>query len=116
METERKTGLGGSLLLQRTDVPPQFKPQDSPIEVPDVEIAAVPEKAQPNAIIEEPRQKQPMRRKAARVLRDRCTLYLERDVNEQLDIAARLQGRERSEVVTELLQKHLPKYQVERLK
>jgi hypothetical protein len=113
METERNTGLGGSLLLQRTDVHEQIKPLDAPLEIPEVKIAAEPESAQPEVAMDE-RPRRLRVKKAALVLRDRCTLYLEREVNDQLDIAARIQGRERSELVSELLRKHLPKYQVER--
>lgn len=45
-------------------------------------------------------------------LRDRCTLYIERDVNERLAFVARLEGKERSEVVSDLLRQHLPKYRI----
>ena len=47
-------------------------------------------------------------------LRDKVTLHLDRDVNEQLDLAARVEGKERSEVTSEILRKHLPRYRIER--
>jgi len=47
-------------------------------------------------------------------LRDRCTLYLDPEVNQQLDLVAGIERRQRSQVVTELLRQYLPDYQVQR--
>ena len=46
--------------------------------------------------------------------RDRCTLYLSRELNAQLDLVAHIERKERSEIVESLLRAHLPKYRVER--
>ena len=45
--------------------------------------------------------------------RDRCTIYIDHDVNEQLDIVARIERKQRSEVVTQLLRQHLPSYRID---
>ena len=116
METERKTGLGGSLLLQRTEIPARVMPPAVPIQPPNTEMTALPEPPHPVAVIQSAPRTSRKRKKPALVLRDRCTLYLERDVNEQLAHTSHAEGRDRSEVVSELLRKHLPKYQIERLK
>ena len=47
--------------------------------------------------------------------RDRCTIYIDQDVNEQLETAARMERKQRSELVTELLRQHLPKYRIDRI-
>jgi metal-responsive CopG/Arc/MetJ family transcriptional regulator len=49
-----------------------------------------------------------------RDLRDRCTVYLDPAVNQQLDFVARVERRQRSEVVTDILRRYLPKYQIKR--
>ena len=118
METTRKTGLGDSLLLRRTEAPLIA----APAVVPDVQtsdvmpipetVPPVPKKFETKSVL--PRQTPTKKRKAPLVLRDRCTLYLEREVNDQLDMTARIEGRERSEVATDILRKYLPKYRVER--
>jgi len=46
--------------------------------------------------------------------RERCTLYLSPEINAQLDLAAHIERKERSQVVEALLRQHLPKYRVER--
>jgi hypothetical protein len=78
----------------------------------------MPAEPQPEPVIQAVQQpaRKRKKKKPALVLRDRCTLYLERDVNELLDHAAHAEARDRSELVSELLRKHLPRYQVERLK
>jgi metal-responsive CopG/Arc/MetJ family transcriptional regulator len=53
------------------------------------------------------------RKNKQRALRDRCTIFIDTDVNEQLDVVARIEQKERSEIVTEILRTHLPKYRVE---
>ncbi|MBS0203964.1 MAG: hypothetical protein JSS49_13750 [Planctomycetes bacterium] len=121
METIRNTGLGDSLLLRRTEAPPAEQPAvtldgqttiPSPQEPPrptrglqTAEVPSIPLPASPTKT-----KKKPL------VLRDRCTIYLEREVNDQLDMAARIEGRERSEIASDLLRKHLPKYRIEREK
>lgn len=116
MDEERKTGLGGSLLLRRTETPQA--PEHSNVSTS--ETSASPGTPTPTAETFK-RPKRPIAtdiRKSSKkgveqVLRDRCTLYIDRDVNERLDLAARVEGRERSEVVSQLLRKHLPKYRIE---
>jgi metal-responsive CopG/Arc/MetJ family transcriptional regulator len=49
-----------------------------------------------------------------RQLRDRCTVYLDPAINQQLDLVARIERRQRSEVVTDILRHYLPKYQIKR--
>lgn len=99
----KDTGLG-SLLLRRTggqDEPPQ------PPENSDAQTSGQSERPadQPDAAPVPPQPE---------VLRDRCTLYLDEDVNQQLDIVARIERKQRSEVVTELLRQHLPRYRIDR--
>ena len=48
-----------------------------------------------------------------RELRDRCTLYLNPEVNERLDLVSRIERKERSVVVTEILRSHLPNYRID---
>lgn len=120
METIRNTGLGNSLLLRRTDTPPAAA-ADVSSDIPTFETPAAPEPSPSLAPAAEPETTipQPESRKATKqrlTLRDRCTLYLDRQVNDQLDIAARIEGRERSEIVSDLLSQHLPRYRVEREK
>ena len=118
METIRKTGLGDSLLLRRTEAPPTAVPAvPADVQTPDLSsppepTSSVPAIATTDSALPQPSSKK--RPKEQLVLRDRCTLYLERAVNERLDMAARIEGRERSEVATDILQKYLPKYRVER--
>lgn len=117
METTRKTGLGDSLLLRRTEAPSAV----TPTVIPDAQVPAgvstpeptpsEPATVEAESVLPPPDSKLP--RKVPLVLRDRCTLYLDRAVNEQLHMAARIEGRERSEVVTDILRKHLPKYRIE---
>lgn len=119
METPKRTGLGDSLLLRRTETltePP--RPVASDVQTPEVIPTVKPNVTQEPSPDETPTP-QPAAKKSKKtplVLRDRCTLYLERTVNEQLHMAARIEGRERSEVVTDILRKHLPKYRIEREK
>lgn len=115
METTRKTGLGSSLLLQRTEAPAE------PSVSVDVQTPGIPAKwepspaevtreraAPPQSVSRKKQKGQPL------VLRDRCTLYLEREINEQLHLVARIEGRERSDIVTDILRQYLTKYRVER--
>ncbi len=98
---ERHTGLGGSLLLQRT------APQPSTVVSTPLQIAEQPEHAD---VPPEPEPKTEV--KKPQELRDRCTLYLDREVNAQLDFVARIERRQRSEIVAEILRGNLPKYSV----
>jgi hypothetical protein len=104
MDNDRKTGLGGgSLLLRRTE-PVETEPSTaSAIQPP--ETPTEPQAAQPSASSKG--------KKHRAIPRDKCTLHLDHDVNEWLDLAARVEGRERSEVASELLRKHLPRYSIQ---
>ena len=104
----RRTGLGlGSLLLHRTterEVAPT--PRTYPAPQP-AEAETYPETTSPQA--------RPLNQRGinpARQLRDRCTLYLEPGVNQQLDLVARIERRQRSEGVTDILRRYLPKYRI----
>ena len=106
----RRTGLGfGSLLLHRTteqEAPPTPEPQPA-IEQPETERYE--ESAVPS--------KRPLNERGIssnRQLRDRCTVYLDPAINQQLDFVARVERRQRSEVVTDILRRYLPKYRVDR--
>lgn len=118
MDQPRKTGLGGSLLLQRTE--PSGTPERPDVSPPPASLnapadASVPQTSQRSKRSERSNvQQSTLRGKdEPQVLRDRCTLYIDREVNERLDLVARVEGRERSEVVSQLLRKHLPKYRIE---
>lgn len=97
---DQNTGLGDSLLLRRTDEPRAAQP------ITDAQTSRRPEH------LDVPESKRPARK--VRPLRDRCTIYLEPDVNRQLDLVARLEHKQRSEVVAEILRTHLPRYEVRR--
>lgn len=104
MDNDRKTGLGGgSLLLRRTE-PDDNQPSTASAIQPS-EASAEPQAAQSSASSKG--------KKHRTVPRDKCTLHLDRDVNEWLDLAARVEGRERSEVASELLRQHLPRYTIQ---
>lgn len=119
MKTTRKTGLGDSLLLQRTEPAPETI-VPAPTDVPASEPMSIPTPPPPQTEVEaEPALPEPVSKKQQKVklvLRDRCTLYLERTVNEQLGMVARIEGRERSDIASDILRKHLPKYRIEREK
>lgn len=106
MNNDKHTGLEGSLLLQRT-VPPQ---NDLPAPPPETSERQEPQPAASTPA--EPVVASPQ--KVPKPLRDRCTLYLAPEVNTQLDLVARIERRQRSEVVNDLLGQHLPKYRVDR--
>ncbi|MDB5341993.1 MAG: hypothetical protein JWP89_370 [Schlesneria sp.] len=118
MQPTRKTGLGDSLLLRRTEEP---APEASAVsaDVPMASVSPAPESEPTVPVVTPiepvlPRTTSTKKRKEQLVLRDRSTLYLERSVNEQLRLVARIEGRERSEVATDILRKYLPKYRIER--
>ena len=117
MDTPKKTGLGSSLLLRRTVTPPV--PPDSPVVLPAPSAVIISEPVPAPLPSPEPIQTPPLQSpqqapKPPLVLRDRCTLYITREVNEQLHVTARIEGRERSEIVSDLLRKYLPRYRIER--
>jgi hypothetical protein len=100
--TDKNTGLGNSLLLKRT--------ADHGPEKPSQGAQTSESSGRPDVIPDG--QPKPTRRKP-RDLRDRCTIYLDPDVNQQLDLVARIQRRQRSQVVTEILRANLPKYRID---
>jgi hypothetical protein len=113
--TDKHTGLGDSLLLQRT-APPQRpelptvpQPMDR-LEHLEANPEHVDQPAQSNMLPQNNRS--PQSDQPPRPLRDRCTIYLDREVNAELDFVARIERRERSAVVSEILRGHLPKYHV----
>lgn len=117
MQPKRKTGLGNSLLLQRTEVSPAEASVSSGVSMTGVSPTPESEPTEPPATQTKPvlpRREPTNKRKEQLVLRDRSTLYLERSVNEQLRRVAQIEGRERSEVATDILRKYLPKYRIER--
>src|SRR5687767_10160691 len=93
----KKTGLGQSLLLHRT-TPDDPKRAD----------AQAPASSEPQAT------RLPTRPPSLKSIYDKCTLYLAPDVNEQLDLAARIERKSRSDIATELLRTHLRTYRIER--
>jgi hypothetical protein len=98
----KRTGLGKSLLLRRTEADepsPRSEDAQSP---PPTDRFDTDETSQPPASPRRPR-----------ALRDRCTIYIEPEVNKQLDLVARIQRRQRSEVVTQILRENLPKYRID---
>lgn len=118
MENSPKTGLGDSLLLRRTETP-QAPGRPDVSALPDAQaLADAPDQAAVSDVQPSSRPKRPAGsrgRKAQRLtLRDKVTLHLDRDVNDRLDLAARVEGKERSEVASEILRRHLPKYHIER--
>lgn len=122
MVTDRKTGLGSSLLLRRTAQPAELpvEPKTVPVqEIPASEPKPLPTiDPQPESAVDMPVVAPPsmpkMKGTEKLTLRDRCTIYLERGVNDQLHMTSRIEGRERSEIVSEILRKYLPKYRIER--
>lgn len=123
MENKNKTGLGGSLLLRKTE---PTAPQTPPT-VPPPEVASMPP-VEPQPVQESPenvstpsmprnlksRQRTSKKGKKPLVLRDQCTFYISHEVNERLHLVSGIEGRDRSEIVSDLLQKHLPTYRIER--
>jgi hypothetical protein len=105
---ERKTGLGDSLLLKRT-VQPEVQSPDAADAASGADSMPMETPQTPQASVHPKRSK----RSKKLMLRDRCTIYLDVEVNQQLDIAARIENKERSEVVTEILRQHLPKYRID---
>lgn len=117
METSKNTGLANSFLLRRTEVPavlpdvPVVTPTQETESVLETPVSPVPT---PEPTPVSPIQNAPQSHKKQPVLRDRCTLYIAQEVNELLDVAARVEGRDRSEIVTDILREHLPTFRIER--
>lgn len=106
MSTSRRTGLGVPHLFRR---PAEAKPTPLP-EQEDLQPNDQPPESTNWGQRELPASRtQPVRKPR---LRDRCTLYLDPEINQQLDFVAGVERRQRSEVVTELLRAHLPKYRI----
>jgi hypothetical protein len=109
MKDKPKTGLGSSLLLQRTEKPERLDAQESETskrpERPDVSKRSADRKVEGR--VEKPSQ--------VVLPRFRCTLYIDEDVNEQLSLTAGIEKKQRSEIVTEILRSHLPTYSIERV-
>jgi len=97
------TGLGESLLLRRTDETQASQPAAN-VETPRRSPSPQPQ-SQPKVSRPAPK---------LRPLRDRCTIYLDPDINRRLDLVARIERKERSEVVSDLLREHLPHYEIRR--
>ncbi|MBI1902936.1 MAG: hypothetical protein HYS13_17705 [Planctomycetia bacterium] len=108
MAKPKTTGLGESLLLRRTD-PPADRPRkpakngQERKEAPPIEPAGA----------DDPAPADPLSTVHRAVPRDRTTLYLDQDVNDWLDLAARIERKQRSELASEILRKHLPRYRIE---
>ena len=102
----KETGLGANSFLLR-------RPTEETVERPDVsESAPIPTSKQPPTTRPADRAARPKPNKPQPTPRDRCTLYLDREINERLDLAAQFEDSERSEIVTKMLRQHLPKYRI----
>lgn len=99
---DKNTGLGSSLLLKRT-ADASAKNTDGDVQTPEAS-------GRPDVKADQPAKPT---RPQPKDLRDRCTIYLDADVNRQLDLVARIERRQRSEVVTDLLRANLPKYRID---
>lgn len=113
--SDKKTGLGNSLLLRRTE--PTLEPEIATeaqssdrsepqklqrSETPDGEVLQTPQPP------EDPLPPTPK----PQPVRDRCTIYLDPDVNRRLHVVARIEGKDRSDIVTEILRQYLPEFEV----
>lgn len=113
--SNKGTGLGSSLLVRRTE--PLAEPKVSE------EVQA--------AVDPEPQKREDSTTPSSQVLqihvhednsagqetkpqmiRDRCTIYLDPDVNQRLHLTARVEEKDRSQIVNEILRQHLPEFQV----
>ena len=117
-EPPKKTGLG-NLLLQRTiprSKPTRPQPAAALSTPPSSEPTPVDPSAtarranQPPTVTSQPPRSQTKKHRTQ--LRIRRTLHLEMDLDEQLSAVAGIERRERSEIVNELLRRHLRKYEV----
>ena len=100
-EAPKKTGLGNSLLLQRT-APAPSRPQPTAAETSQTSEASETSRPAGRRPPRKPRQRPRVRR----------TLYLELELDARLSGVAGIERKERSEVVNELLRRHLPQYSV----
>lgn len=107
MTDKPKTGLGNSLLLQRTEKGRR----------PVAQQPKTPGRLERSSDSDAPPAPQEQVERPVEVVlpRARCTLYIDEDVNEQLSLVAGIEKRQRSEVVTEILRSHLPTYSVQRI-
>jgi hypothetical protein len=106
---DKRTGMGGLFLLKRTaPLPSETKSETTSSPEPLTREMPQQRDFAPQEISPKNNQKAP------KPLRDRCTLYLEPEVNRQLELVARIERKQRSEVVTEILQNHLPRYRINR--
>jgi hypothetical protein len=92
---KKRTGLG--FLLARTE-PEYPKTPQKPI---DTEQPSSPNAPEPETEVQSLKQ-----------LGDRCTIYLDRDINAHLDFVSRIECKRRSQIVCEILRAYLPKYSV----
>jgi hypothetical protein len=99
---DRDTGLGDSLLLKRTEPAGPAPVREE-----------TPRHEQPQPVDGDAAARPAAPRRRPRRIRDRCTIYLDPDVNKRLDLVARIERKERSEVVTEILRQHLPSYRID---
>lgn len=112
----KSTGLG-SLLLKRTENDAASESKPPAVETskrPDVQAAQDRSSAEIKSDSSSTEQNNSAAKQEAdrpQTARDRCTLYLDADLNRQLHIAAKLEGKERSEIVSEILRQHLPVYE-----
>ncbi len=111
-EPTKKTGLG-NLLFQRTSQPAR-KSRPVPVKSeegtaasppPEPEFTSSPEPLPPAPAS----RRQNAKRKRVRIRR---TLHLEDDLDARLNTMAGIERRERSEIVNDLLRKHLRKYEI----
>lgn len=114
-QSDKQTGLGSSLLVRRTEPPQEMAETANP--KPRVSLEPVREEqsdAVDPRVIQTPKRPdvQTSEKSQPQGVRDRCTLYLSPDVNQRLHITARLEEKERSDVVNELLRQNLPKFEV----
>lgn len=114
-QNDKKTGLGSSLLVRRTGTsedPERFDvPNVSDASEPETSNSSEPQNAQTPETSERSNV-QTSRKSIRQVVRDRCTLYLDQDVNERLRLVAGIEGKERSEIASDLLRQYLPEYDV----
>lgn len=113
--SDKKTGLGSSLLLRRTE--PTLEPAmvvETPMPDRSQAQKAKPAKSPDGQGIQTPQhpENRPQPIPKLQQVRDRCTLYLDPDVNRRLHVTARIEGKDRSEIVTEVLRQHLPEFEV----
>jgi hypothetical protein len=106
----KKTGLAAEpLLLQRTDQ--VAEPQTEQFSAPPSQAAPRKNSNHPPLPARKPTKRNGGAYRA--VPRTKVTLFIDEDVNAHLDLTARVEGKQRSEVATEILRKHMPRYRIE---